>query len=232
MMRSPHPLARATPPLPGWRYSMVRKAAMAVTGVVLVAFLFGHWHGNLVLLEGEAAFNHYLDWLAAHPVLHYGVWLVLVVALGVHLVVGPRHWLQNRRARPQRYRLRRYRESSLTARSMMLSGAVLLLFLVVHVLHVRGWPPFSDAGIYLNMQAGFANAAVVLVYVLGQLALALHLYHGLWSQFQTLGLSHPRYDRWRRPLAAVVGLGIALLNIALVLLNVAALCGFPGAVAC
>jgi len=219
---------RTDSPLPGWRYSVIRKAVMAVSGVVLAAFLFGHWHGNLVLLEGETAFNDYLAWLEAHPLLHSGVWLVLVLTIGVHLAVGPRHWLENRRARPQRYRLRHYQESSWVARSMMVSGTVLLLFLVVHILHVRGWPPFADAGIYRNMQAGFANTAVVTIYLLGQVALALHLYHGLWSQFQSLGLSHPHYDRWRQPFAIVVGIAIAVLNIALVLLNMPAVRGLLG----
>jgi succinate dehydrogenase / fumarate reductase cytochrome b subunit len=218
-------ITRATAPLSGWCYSGIRKAAMAISGVVLVAFLFGHWHGNLVLLEGEAAFNAYLEWLAAHPVLHYGIWLVLIVAFAVHLAVGPRHWLVNRRARPVRYRRQRYREATWASRSMMLSGGVLLLFLGVHILQVRGWPPFEASGVYRNMQAGFASTVVVVIYLLGQLALALHLYHGLWSQFQTLGLSHPRYDRWRQPFAVVIGLGIAVLNIALILMNIPALRG-------
>jgi len=215
----------AAAPSSGWRYSVVRKAAMAITGVVLVAFLFGHWHGNLVLLEGEAAFNAYLAWLGEHPVLHYGIWLVLITAFAVHLAAGPRHWLQNRRARPVRYRRQQYRAATLASRSMMLSGAALLLFLVVHVLQVRGWSPFDGEGVYRNMQAGFASPVIVAIYLLGQLALALHLYHGLWSQFQTLGLSHPRYDRWRRPFAVTVGLVIAALNIALVLMNVPAVRG-------
>ena len=218
----PELITHVTAPLSGWRYSVIRKAAMAISGVVLVAFLFGHWHGNLVLLEGEAAFNAYLDWLGEHPVLHYGIWLVLIIAFSVHLAAGPRHWLQNRSARPVRYRRQRYQAATWASRSMMLSGGVLLLFLGVHVLQVRGWPPFDTGGVYHNMQAGFASTAVVVIYLLGQLALVLHLYHGLWSQFQTLGLSHPRYDRWRRPFAGVVALGIAGLNIALVLMNMPA----------
>jgi succinate dehydrogenase / fumarate reductase cytochrome b subunit len=219
-MPPPGLITRATAPSSGWRYSVIRKAVMAVSGVVLVAFLFGHWHGNLVLLEGEAAFNAYLVWLGEHPVLHYGIWLVLITAFSVHLAAGPRHWLLNRRARPVSYRRQRYQAATWASRSMMLSGSVLLLFLGVHVLQVRGWPPFDAGGVYRNMQAGFASTAVVVIYLLGQLALALHLYHGLWSQFQTLGLSHPRYDRWRRPFAIGVGLVIAVLNIALVLMNV------------
>jgi len=65
--------------------------------------------------------------------------------------------------------------------------------------------------------------------MLGQVALAFHLYHGLWSQFQTLGISHPQYDRWRRPLAVVIGVGIAALNIGAILLNVDQVRALPGA---
>jgi succinate dehydrogenase / fumarate reductase cytochrome b subunit len=219
---------RETPLPAAWRYSILRKAAMALSGLALVAFLFGHWYGNLVLLDGEVAFNAYLAWLEAHPVLHYGVWTVLVTAFAVHLAVGFPHWWYNRRARLVRYRRLRFQATTRAARTMMLSGSLLLLFLVVHVAQVRGWPPFNGTGIYRNLQAGFGNGPVVAVYLLGQLALASHLYHGLWSQFQTLGISHPQYDRWRRPLAVVIGLGIAALNIGAILLNVDQAGTLPG----
>jgi succinate dehydrogenase / fumarate reductase cytochrome b subunit len=211
-----------------WRYSALRKAAMALSGLALVAFLFGHWYGNLVLLDGEAAFNAYLAWLEAHPVLHYGVWAVLIGAFGVHLAVAFPHWWYNRRARPVRYRRLRCQATTWVSRTMMLTGSLLLLFLIVHVAQVRGWPPFTDGGIYRNLQAGFGQVPVVSIYLLGQLALAFHLYHGLWSQFQTLGISHPQYDRWRRPLAVVIGLGIAVLNIGAILLNVGQAGAFSG----
>ena len=204
----------------GWRYSVMRKVSMALSGLVLVAFLFGHWAGNTVLLEGEAAFDDYLQWLQDHPLLHYGVWIVIGSALLAHLAVGPSHWLKNRRARPVRYRRKRHQATTWAARSMMISGTLLLLFLVVHIAQVRGWLTFTDsASLYQNLQAGFTRWPVVAIYLLGQLALAFHLYHGLWSQFQTLGVHHPRYNHLRRPVAVLAGVGIALLNSVLVLLN-------------
>lgn len=215
-------VTRESPPLAGWRYSVVRKAAMAFSGLALTVFLLGHWAGNRVLLEGEAAFNAYMVWMGEHYLLHYGVWLVLIVSFGVHLAAGPRHWLLNRRARPVRYRKQRYQLTTRSARTMMLSGTLLLLFLAVHVMQVRGWPPFDGGSIYRNMQIGFGNWFVVIIYLAGQVALGFHLYHGLWSQFQTLGLSHPTWDHWRRPLAVFAALGIAVLNIGLVLLSIPA----------
>ena len=205
----------------GWGYSVIRKLAMAVSGWVLVAFLFGHWAGNTVLLDGETAFNDYLLWLRSHPLLHYGVWIAVLLALLVHLSVGPRHWLTNRRARPIRYRKKTFQATTWAARTMMASGSVLLMFLIVHIAQVRGWLVFGESlSTFGNLQAGFASGPVLTLYILAQVALALHLYHGLWSQFQTLGIHHPRYNRWRRPFAVLIGVGLAILNISLILLNV------------
>jgi succinate dehydrogenase / fumarate reductase cytochrome b subunit len=207
--------------LPGaWRYSVMRKGAMAVSGLALVTFLYGHWAGNTVLLDGENAFNDYWNWLQGHPVLHYGAWLAIAISLIAHLAVGPRHWLDNRRARPIRYRKTKYAATNWAARSMMVTGTILLMFVVLHIAQVRGWIVFDDSpSIYRNIQAGFERWPVVTLYILGQVALATHLYHGLWSQFQTLGIHHPRYNRLRRPFAVIVGGGVAVLNICLVLLS-------------
>lgn len=211
-------------PLPGfWRYSVIRKATMAISGIVLVVFLFAHWNGNRVLLEGETAFNAYLDWLQSHVLLHYGVWIIIFSALLSHLAVGPKHWKYNHRARPVAYFKKINQETTWAARSMIVSGAAMSLFLVMHIAQVRGWLVLHEqgdsGGVYQNMQAGFENWAVVSIYLLGQIALAFHLYHGVWSLFQTLGINHTRYNHWRRPIATVIGVGLAALNIGLILLN-------------
>jgi succinate dehydrogenase / fumarate reductase cytochrome b subunit len=125
-----------------------------------------------------------------------------------------------------RYRRQRYQEATWVSRSMMISGTVLLLFLLVHIAQVRGWLMLADSdSLYQNLRAGFTNLPVLVIYLLGQVALAAHLYHGLWSQFQSLGIHHPRYNHLRQPFAMVVGIGIALLNIGLVLLNMDAVQG-------
>lgn len=219
-MPQPTLVTRDTPLPAGWRYSVMRKLVMAISGLVLVAFLFGHWAGNTVMLEGEVAFNDYQLWLQQHPLLHYGVWITITIALLAHLAVGPHHWLYSRRARPRRYRRQQYQEATWISRSMMISGTVLLLFLLVHIAQVRGWLMLSEVdSLYQNLRAGFTNLPVLILYLLGQVALALHLYHGLWSQFQTLGIHHPRYNHLRQPVAGIIAVGIALLNILLVLLN-------------
>jgi len=208
----------------GWKYSVMRKFAMAISGLVMVAFLFGHWAGNTVLLQGEASFLEYYAWLQSHPLLHYAVWIIIATALLFHLAVGPSHWLKNRHARPIAYKKKQHQATTWAARSMMVSGTVLLLFLIVHIAQVRGWLNFADnqsqvINLYQNLRAGFTLWPILAIYLLGQLALAFHLYHGLWSQFQTLGIHHPQYNHLRRPLAILLGIGIAVLNCSLVLLN-------------
>ena len=218
------PLFTRDTPLPaGWRYSVIRKFAMAVSGLAMVVFLFGHWAGNSILLQGEVAFLGYVSWLQNHPLLHYAVWIVIATALLFHLAVGPRHWLKNRRARPIAYKKKQHQATTWAARRMLLTGTLLLLFLAVHISQVRGWLNFSDSdSLYQNLRSGFTHWWVVAIYLLGQLALGFHLYHGLWSQFQTFGIYQPRYNHLRRPFAIAVGVGIAVLNCSLVILNIKA----------
>ena len=203
-----------------FRYSVFRKAGMAISGIALVLFVYGHWYGNQVLLDGEIAFNNYHQWLQNHPVLHYCVWLFFLTPLLIHLAIGPAHWFLNRRKRTVAYRKKRYQATTLAARFMMLSGTCLLLFLIIHIAQVRGWLVFAEGGIYRNLQAGFANWYMIAIYLLGQLAIAFHLYHGLWSTFQTLGINHRLINPFRRPVAIVIGIGIAILNCYLIILNV------------
>lgn len=214
------PLFTTETPLPaGWRYSVIRKFAMAVSGLAMVAFLFGHWAGNTALLQGEAAFYDYYSWLQGHPLLHYAVWIIIALALLFHLAVGPQHWLENRRARPIAYKKKQHQATTWAARSMMVTGTLILLFLIVHISQVRGWLNFSEsASLYQNLRSGFTHWWVLAIYLLGQLALAFHLYHGLWSVFQTFGIYHPRYNHFRRPIAIVAGIGIAALNCILLIL--------------
>lgn len=202
-----------------WDYSVMRKAVMALSGLALVVFVFGHWLGNRNLLGGEQTFYTYQAWLQNQPILHFGVWGLLILALVIHLAAGPQHWLHSLRARPVAYKKKQYQATNWAARSMMVSGSVLLLFIVIHVAQVRGFLVIESGGVYKNIQAGFEYWPILSIYLLGQIALAFHLYHGLWSFFQTLGLHHPFYNHWRRPFAITVSLGVAALNIGLILLN-------------
>ena len=204
----------------GWGYSVMRKLALSLSSILLIVFIFGHWAGNLNLLKGEAVFNDYILWLNNHLLLHYGVLIALLLAVMLHTVIGLIHYLHNRRSGQSRYHHKRYLKTNIAARSMIFTGAILLLFILVHIAHMRGWLlDSSTESSYQNLHLGLQILPLFSLYLLGQFALAFHLYHGVWSLFQTLGIYHPRYNHWRRPFAVFVAISIALLNGGLVLLN-------------
>ncbi|RMG48389.1 MAG: succinate dehydrogenase [Acidobacteria bacterium] len=194
---------------------------MAVSGIVLFGFVLVHMLGNLKLYLGPEALNAYAEWLRemGHPVLPRGVglWiarLVLIAAVAVHVTTATQLTLQNLRARPAGYAYRKVVQATYAARTMRWSGVIILLFVVYHLLHLTSGtlhPQFDAGDVYHNVVAGFRVWWVAAVYVAANLLLGLHLFHGLWSMFQTLGCTHPKYNHWRlwfaRVFAAVITLG-------------------------
>jgi succinate dehydrogenase / fumarate reductase cytochrome b subunit len=188
--------------------SIAKKAVMAVTGVVLFAWLFAHMFGNLKIFLGRESFNHYAEFLReiGSPLIpHSGVlWLsriVLLAAIGLHIWAATSLTLQNRRARPIGYRELRGVQLDYAARTMRVSGYLLALYIVYHLMHLTFGNAHSDfvaTDPYSNVVKGFQVFPVAAVYIFANLLLGLHLYHGLWSFFQSLGLSHPAYNPWRR----------------------------------
>lgn len=194
-----------------------KKAAMAVSGIVLFGFVLVHMLGNLKMYAGPEAFNHYAEWLRTigEPALpHTGaLWILrlgLLAAVVVHIAAA---WAVTRDAWAGRQRkYADYRRVShatgYAARTMRWGGVIILLFVLYHLAHFTfGWrwahPDFQRGDVYHNVVTGFSVWWVSGFYLLAQLALAFHLYHGLWSLFQSLGWNHPRYNPWRRRFAAV-----------------------------
>jgi succinate dehydrogenase / fumarate reductase cytochrome b subunit len=189
---------------------------MAVTGAILVLFVLGHMLGNLQVYLGPEALNRYGALL--RQLLHgTGLWIVrfgLLAAVSLHIWSATALTLESRRARPQGYREVRWKESTYASRTMRWGGVILLLFVVYHLLHFTtgtAHPDFVEGDVYHNFVTGFQNVPASLVYIVAMLALGLHLRHGVWSMFQTLGVSHPRYMRLARAgawiLAALVVTG-------------------------
>ena len=204
-----------------YQSSVGKKTTMAVSGLVLVGWLFGHMVGNLKAFLGttEAGIHHideYAEFLRTMgaPILPEGVSLwgirVLTLALiGLHIVSAAQLYLQSRSARSTRYAKEQSLSFTYASRTMRWGGVIILLYIVYHLLHMTIGslhPDFEHGAVYRNLVIGFQNPMVVGAYTVATLALGLHLYHGLWSIFQTLGASHPRYDDIRRPLAAVLTL--------------------------
>lgn len=186
-------------PRPAFLSSTIgRKVVMAVTGLLLVGFVFVHMIGNLLLYQGPEAINGYGRFL--HDFLHgWGIWIARAVLLGaVALHVGSAASLAREElaARPVGYRQWKPKRSTYASRTMRWSGVIVLSFIVYHLLHFTTGgvhPEFVRGEVYRNVVIGFSSWPVALFYMISMILLGLHLRHGVWSLFQSLGVSHPRY---------------------------------------
>lgn len=179
---------------------------MAASGVVLMGYVLVHMIGNLKLYLGSESLNHYSEWLrdVGEPVLPHSVllWIVrvlLLLALFAHLDAAARLVIAQRRARPTPYAApRKYIAADFASRTMRWTGPIVLLFVIFHLLDLT-WgttnPDFVQGDPYDNIIASFERVPVAIAYVIANLALAFHLYHGAWSLFQSLGLGRTR-DRF------------------------------------
>jgi len=192
-----------------------RKIVMAVTGVILAGFVFAHLVGNMQLYLGPEALDHYAVFLRTF--LHgAGIWIfraVLATAVGLHVWAATTLTLDGWSARPEGYRLWKAKESTYASRTMRWGGVMLALFITYHLLHLTvgtAHGGFVPGEVYHNVVTGFKVWYVSAVYIAAMLMLGLHLDHGVWSLFQTLGLQHPRYKRLLR----VVARGYAIVIVA------------------
>jgi succinate dehydrogenase / fumarate reductase cytochrome b subunit len=195
-----------------------KKAVMAATGVVLVGFVVAHMLGNLQLYLGPETLNAYGHLLRelGHGALLWVARGVLLASVGLHIWAATTLTLQSQAARKVGYRKLSFTESTYASRTMRWSGPILLLFIVYHLAHFttgHAHPQFVAGDVYGNMVVGFQSPPVVFFYVAAMLALGLHLYHGIWSMLQTLGLSHPRYNSWRHALCTLVTLAVVGANL-------------------
>jgi succinate dehydrogenase / fumarate reductase, cytochrome b subunit len=201
-----------------YRTSVGKKALMAVSGILLAGFVVGHMVGNLKMFQGAEAMDGYGEFLrqVGYPILpaYALLWVArlgLLAAVAVHAVAAFQLWQQSRSARSQPYRKNDSQVFSYASRTMRWGGVIVLLFIVYHVLHLTTGsvhPDFEYGSVYANVIAGFQSVPVALFYIVAVGALSLHLYHGLWSVFTTLGTQNPKVDRFRRPFAAVLSIAL------------------------
>ena len=197
----------------GFYHSTIgKKIIVALTGIILVGFVMGHLLGNLQVFVDAQQFNDYAAYLKKTKPLLWGTRLVLLISVFFHILCTVQLTRQNRQSRPEKYSEKKNLISSLASRTMIFGGLFLVIYIVYHLLHFTvgsAHPEFSHTDIYRNVVIGFSHIGVSLFYILGMVALGFHLYHGVWSLFQTLGLNHPKYNIWRRVLATTVSLVIA-----------------------
>ncbi len=198
-----------------------KKIIVAVTGIVLLGFLIGHVAGNLKVflpdIDGQPDIDVYAEALRElgapllpHAFVVWAVRLVLLSALILHVVCVIQLSIANRAARKLGYQKHVYSQASEPARWMMYSGLFLLVFIVVHLLQftVGTIGPFEHGRVYNNLQAAFDQIGWFALYVVSMAVLALHLFHGAWSLFQTLGWDNPDRNRGLRRLAVVISVGL------------------------
>jgi len=194
-----------------WDSSVGKKILMAVTGLIWVAYLITHVLANLLVFQGPAKINAYSAFLHGTGGALWGARLVLIAALVLHVIAAIQLADRRKEARPTGYAAgREHQVSTWASRTIRWGGALILLFLVYHILHFTigtAHPDFVEGNPYHNVTTGFRSLPVVALYLIAMGAVGLHLYHGLWSSGRSLGVSPPS----PRPLRHTVALVLALL---------------------
>ena len=196
-----------------WSATVGKKAVMALTGVILVGFAIVHLIGNLQVFVSADKFNNYAHALKAMPPVVWSVRLGLLAAVILHIWSAFSLWRLKSEARPIGYQHRKAIASSYASRTMYWSGPILLLFIVYHLMQFTlgvGGTRFAADEPYDNLIAGFQVWPIAVFYILSMGCLCYHLFHGIWSMFQTLGLSHPKYTPLLRLTAKVIAVALFL----------------------
>lgn len=195
-----------------------KKAVMAVSGCILFLFVIGHLIGNLQIYEGPEKLNHYAQFLRSMPALLWVVRITLLTMVLLHIWSSVQLGLRNLDARPSGYVQKKAAGSSYASRTMYWSGPIILAFVIYHLLDFTFGtvnPNYQEGNVYANVVASFQAIPVAVFYIFAMVLLCLHLFHGVWSMFQSLGFYHPRYTAWLKRGAAVIAILIAAGNISI-----------------
>jgi succinate dehydrogenase / fumarate reductase cytochrome b subunit len=199
-----------------YRSTVGKKAVMAVTGGILVTYLILHMIGNLKIFYGAEDFDHYAHWLRTlgEPAVPYRTVLtlievVLAVAVVLHMWSAVSLARRASAARPVKYQSKKSHAQGYATRTMRYGGVIIAIYIVWHLLDLTFFvlnPKDGSASPYERMIADFDPSRwyITLWYVIAIVLVGLHLHHGVWSAFQTLGLRTPRSERALRSLAMTV----------------------------
>ena len=208
-----------------WRSTIGKKYVMALTGLIWFGYLILHLWGNLKIYAGPAFINDYGAFLrtVGEPFFGYSqlLWLVRIVlipAFVLHVWAAVQLAARDRESRPIAYSVRKNLESTLASRTMIWGGLFILLFVIYHLLDFTFGtlnPSYQEGNIYHNVVASFRVWPVSVFYILAMLAVGLHLFHGIWSLFQTLGWNTARANRLIRNFATLAALLLTAGNISI-----------------
>lgn len=222
------PIKKRSRPLP-WPLNIYqtyvgKKWVMAITGMIGMAFIAAHMFGNLKLYMGAHEIDAYAIGLReiAYPLVPKGLllWVMragLLVALVFHVHCAASIWKINRSARPMKYQSPRdYVAANWASRTMLWTGPIVLLFIAYHLADLTFGvtnPDFHHGDVYANVVASFERPLVSAFYITANLALGVHLFHGAWSMFQSLGVNNPQINWLRRGFAALFTIAVIGPNI-------------------
>jgi succinate dehydrogenase / fumarate reductase cytochrome b subunit len=193
--------------------SIGKKVVMAITGLILFGFVIGHMLGNLQVFIGANQMNTYAAMLKANAGLLWGVRIVLLVAVLLHIVAAVQLTRMSQRSRPEGYYYKDVIQADYASRTMRWSGPIIAVFVIFHLLHFTTGtvhPRFEVHDVYRNVIIGFASWPVSLFYIIAMGTLGLHLWHGAWSMFQTLGLINPKSDKIIHRVTAIATLAVVI----------------------
>ncbi len=209
-----------------YRSSLGKKYVMALTGFALFGFVIAHMAGNLQIFLGRDSINAYAAFLKSKPELLWAARLGLLAVAVLHVTAAIQLAMQNRRARPVGYNDNKVVASSLAQRTILMSGLIILAFIIYHLLHFTfgatnpeylGYhDPDGRHDVYRMMIAGFSNVWVSIFYIVAMGLLCLHLSHGVSSMFQSLGLRRRAITRSINLFAKTMALVIFIGNVAIV----------------
>ena len=189
-----------------------KKYAMALSGIAMMGYVLAHMIGNLKMFLGPEDINHYGEFLrellvplAPRTVVLWTLRIGLLGAVVLHIHAAYSLTVLNRQARAVKYQSARdYEVASFASRTMRWTGVIVLLFVVWHLADLTwGWanPGFVRGDVYRNVDASLSRIPVSVLYIVANIALGVHLYHGAWSLFQSMGWNRPRFNKWRRGFA-------------------------------
>lgn len=215
-----------------YRSTIGKKAIMALTGVIWYGFVLVHMIGNFKIFEGAEAFNKYSHFLreVGYPAVPEGtiLWvirIVLLVSLVAHVMMAIQLTRLDVSGRPVAYQKKRTKQASFASMTLRYGGIAILFFVVYHLLHFTtgaAHPQFVYGDPYNNVVIGFTAQPITAVfYIVAVAALGTHLYHGVWSAMQTLGINNRRTDKLFRGVAVLSALvlfaGFAMVPISVLL---------------
>jgi succinate dehydrogenase / fumarate reductase cytochrome b subunit len=191
---------------------------MAITGLMLCGFLLSHMLGNFLIFKGADAFNKYSHTLISNPLIYVAEGILGLLFLS-HILMGIRLTIENKKARPEPYYMRKTSGNGATVASstMPYTGMLALVFLISHIMGLKFGTHYTTVvdgvemrDIYKTTIEYFQNPLAVIFYIITMCALAFHTAHGFWSAFQSLGFSHPKYTPKIRCIARAYGLLVAV----------------------